>query len=135
MFTTPSTMTSNPHFTHTATAIQLFRYSAVTWNPHLIHYDTEYAKREGHPGLLVHSHLRSALALRALDEWADAPYRVTNFVYRLRKPATPGTKLNYTTTVVSREGRTVSLRIEETLPDGAIGFEGDATVELEEESS
>ena len=33
---------------HTATALQLFRYSAVTWNPHRIHFDEPYAREEGH---------------------------------------------------------------------------------------
>ena len=36
---------------HTATALQLFRYSAVTWNPHRIHFDEPYAREEGHRGL------------------------------------------------------------------------------------
>jgi 3-methylfumaryl-CoA hydratase len=33
------------------TAIQLFRYSALTFNSHRIHFDHEYAKNvEDHPG-------------------------------------------------------------------------------------
>ena len=38
---------------HTATALQLFRYSAVTWNPHRIHFDEPYAHEEGHRGLAL----------------------------------------------------------------------------------
>ena len=53
---------------HTATALQLFRYSAVTWNPHRIHFDEPYAREEGHRGLALHSHLRAALALRCVTE-------------------------------------------------------------------
>ena len=40
-----------PPLKHTATALQLFRYSAVTWNPHRIHFDESYAREEGHAGL------------------------------------------------------------------------------------
>jgi 3-methylfumaryl-CoA hydratase len=37
-------------------ALQLFRFSAVTWNSHRIHYDQEYAREvEGYPNLLIHS--------------------------------------------------------------------------------
>ena len=36
-----------PPLKHTATVMQLFRYSAVTWNPHRIHFDQSYASREG----------------------------------------------------------------------------------------
>ena len=33
-----------PPLRHTATTFQLFRYSAVTWNPHRIHFDETYAR-------------------------------------------------------------------------------------------
>ena len=33
----------------------LFRYSAITFNPHRIHYDKPYCMEvEGYPGLVVH---------------------------------------------------------------------------------
>lgn len=36
-------------------AITLFRFSALTWNAHRIHYDRPYATlEEGYPGLVVH---------------------------------------------------------------------------------
>ena len=39
----------------TTTPVSLFRFSAITFNPHRIHYDTPYAKgTEGYPGLVVH---------------------------------------------------------------------------------
>jgi hydroxyacyl-ACP dehydratase HTD2-like protein with hotdog domain len=39
-------------------AVLLFRYSAVTFNAHRIHYDRPYAmKVEGYPGLVVHGPL------------------------------------------------------------------------------
>lgn len=38
--------------------VLLFRYSAVTFNAHRIHYDRPYAmKVEGYPGLVVHGPL------------------------------------------------------------------------------
>ena len=39
----------------TAGPVSLFRYSALTFNPHRIHYDRPYAMEvEGYPGLVVH---------------------------------------------------------------------------------
>ena len=36
-------------------AVMLFRYSAITFNPHRIHYDRSYCiETEGYPGLVVH---------------------------------------------------------------------------------
>ncbi len=44
--------------------ILLFRYSALTFNSHRIHYDREYATREeGYPGLVVQGPLMATLLL------------------------------------------------------------------------
>jgi len=75
-----------PPLKHTATPFQLFRYSAVTWNPHRIHFDEHYAREEGHAGVALHSHLRAALALRCVTEGLGPGWHVTKVAYRLRKP-------------------------------------------------
>ena len=42
--------------------IQLFRYSALTFNGHRIHYDRTYATEvEGYPGLVVHGPLMATM--------------------------------------------------------------------------
>ncbi|MGX0890714.1 itaconyl-CoA hydratase/mesaconyl-C4 CoA hydratase [Pseudomonas sp. ADAK2 TE3594] len=47
-------------------ATLLFRYSAVTFNGHRIHYDWPYVtETEGYPGLVVHGPLIATLNLRA----------------------------------------------------------------------
>jgi len=48
-------------------AVMLFRYSALTFNSHRIHYDGDYARDvEGYPGLLVHGPLLATLLLDEL---------------------------------------------------------------------
>lgn len=37
--------------------VTLFRYSALTFNAHRIHYDAEYCREEGYPGVVVHGPL------------------------------------------------------------------------------
>lgn len=50
--------------TITPSSIMLFRFSAVTFNPHRIHYDHPYATgTEGYPALLVHGPLTSILLI------------------------------------------------------------------------
>jgi 3-methylfumaryl-CoA hydratase len=45
-------------------AVMLFRYSALTFNGHRIHYDHDYVTREeGYPGLVVHGPLIATLLL------------------------------------------------------------------------
>ncbi|APX12571.1 FAS1-like dehydratase domain-containing protein [Tateyamaria omphalii] len=52
----------------------LFRYSAVTFNAHRIHYDLDYAQRvEKYPGLVVHGPLQAALLMRHATEKAGQP--------------------------------------------------------------
>ena len=48
----------------TPSPTQLFRYSALTFNGHRIHYDPDYARGvEGYPGLIVHGPLLATLLL------------------------------------------------------------------------
>ena len=50
--------------TFDAGPVLLFRYSAVTFNGHRIHYDHDYCRTQGYPGLLVHGPLQATLLLR-----------------------------------------------------------------------
>ncbi|MDT5225989.1 MAG: hypothetical protein QOG19_3396 [Mycobacterium sp.] len=109
---------------HTATALQLFRYSAVTWNPHRIHFDEPYAREEGHSGRALHSHLRAALGLRCVTEGLGPQWRVTRFTYRLRRPVYAPVDLTYTARVTAAEKDTMTLELTEQHPSGEAGFEG-----------
>jgi 3-methylfumaryl-CoA hydratase len=49
--------------------VTLFRYSALTFNGHRIHYDRRYAGTvEGYPGLVVHGPLIATLLLELLRQ-------------------------------------------------------------------
>jgi len=68
----------------------LFRFSALTFNSHRIHYDQPYVTRvEGYPGLVVHGPLLALLALEVPRRRAP-DRRVTAFTYRLTRPAFAG---------------------------------------------
>ncbi len=50
----------------------LFRYSALTFNGHRIHYDVDYCRDvEGYPGLLVHAPLTATLILEMIRQYQD----------------------------------------------------------------
>ncbi len=67
-------------------ATLLFRYSAVTFNGHRIHYDWPYAtEAEGYPGLVVHGPLIATLSLRAFQQ-ANPTARVRRFEFRGLRP-------------------------------------------------
>ncbi|WID95179.1 MaoC family dehydratase N-terminal domain-containing protein [Bosea vestrisii] len=57
-----------------AEAPLLFRYSALTFNGHRIHYDRCYVTEvEGYPGLIVHGPLQAALLFYYASELLGAP--------------------------------------------------------------
>lgn len=64
----------------------LFRYSALTFNGHRIHYDRPYATEvEGYPGLVVHSPLIALMLFDLLrDNVPDA--ELAQFAFRAVKP-------------------------------------------------
>lgn len=62
----------------------LFRYSALTFNGHRIHYDREYAREvEGYAGLVVHGPLIAQMLLAE----AEARGSVASFSFRAASPA------------------------------------------------
>ena len=64
----------------------LFRYSAVTFNGHRIHYDYPYVTgTEGYSGLVVHGPLIATLSLRAFCR-AHPGATLRRFVYRGVRP-------------------------------------------------
>ncbi len=67
-------------------AVMLFRYSAVTFNGHRIHYDYPYANGvEGYPGLVVHGPLIATKVLQAFTD-AHPDKVVSQFSFRGVRP-------------------------------------------------
>lgn len=66
--------------------VLLFRYSALTFNGHRIHYDHPYAtQEEAYPGLVFHGPLTATLLLDAFRE-AHPASRVRKFAFRALGP-------------------------------------------------
>ena len=66
--------------------VLLFRYSALTFNGHRIHYDRRYATEvEGYPGLVVHGPLIATLLLDLLRRNAPEA-EVASFRFRAVRP-------------------------------------------------
>jgi 3-methylfumaryl-CoA hydratase len=66
--------------------VLLFRYSALTFNGHRIHYDQPYATGvEGYPGLIVHGPLLATLMVDLARREA-AGRRIARFAFRAKAP-------------------------------------------------
>jgi 3-methylfumaryl-CoA hydratase len=67
--------------------VQMFRYSAATFNGHRIHYDRDYAREvEGYPGLVVHGPLIATLLLEFLQAQVAPGRCVERFEFRALRP-------------------------------------------------
>ncbi|MEZ5730150.1 MAG: MaoC family dehydratase N-terminal domain-containing protein [Burkholderiaceae bacterium] len=74
------------------TSTMLFRYSALTFNGHRIHYDQDYCREiEGYPNLVIHGPLNATM-LAAHAERASGR-RLARFTYRGVAPAILGTAI------------------------------------------
>jgi len=67
--------------------VLLFRYSAITFNGHRIHYDRDYVKNtEKYPDLIVHGPLIATMLLN-LSIRQTPSANVSNFSFRMHSPA------------------------------------------------
>jgi 3-methylfumaryl-CoA hydratase len=101
----------DPAFVERAAAdpVLLFRYSALTFNGHRIHYDRPYATDvEGYRGLVVHGPLLATLMVDlAVRSWPDRP--LVAFEFRGRRPVI-GSE-SFTVNGRPRDGATLDLWI------------------------
>ncbi|OXI32896.1 FAS1-like dehydratase domain-containing protein [Burkholderia aenigmatica] len=88
--------------------VQLFRYSALTFNGHRIHYDRTYAREiEGYPDLVVHGPLISTLLLDLVPR-ALPGATVREYAYRAVRPTFLGNTFSVCGRV-AEDGKTIDL--------------------------
>ena len=101
----------------------LFRYSALIFNAHRIHYDIDYCRKvEGYPGLIVHGPLQTTLLLDLSRRFAGKPVRKLD--YRAVSPLFHNEKLTVSG-VPSADGATAQLWTAG--PSGHIAMTGTAS--------
>lgn len=106
--------------TVTADSVLLFRFSALTFNAHRIHYDRDYAiAEEGYPGLVVHGPL-TAMLLSDLVRRHD-PRPIVAYRFRAKAPLFEGAPFRL---IGMPEGTTVHLQAEG--PDGTTAMTAEA---------
>lgn len=103
-------------------AVTLFRFSALTYNAHRIHYDRNYARDiECYPGLVVHGPFTAMrLALFASEAHGGAPLRA--FTFRGTSPLFDGQAFKIH---AKSEGNAATLWAER--PAGGLAMQASAT--------
>lgn len=108
--------------TITPDIVSLFRFSAITWNPHRIHYDREYAMGvEGYPDLVVHGPYSQHCLIDFVRDNAGGR-RISGFEMRARAPLFNGRSFQ----LVGRptEG---GAEVWAVTPDGTVAMQATAT--------
>lgn len=118
----------------TVDEIQMFLFSAATYNAHRIHYDKVWAVDvEGYDGPLVQGPLQSALLARAVTDWIGGAGTLVTYSAQNRAVAFPGQTLDFVGSVTAKreqDGRAlVDLEIRGER-DGELLMPGTATVAL-----
>ena len=116
-----------PSFDVRPDPVLLFCYSAITWNPHRIHYDAPYARDvEGYDDILVHGPLMGSWLMRLCETWVRPWGRVASMTYRTITSVHPGTTLTVGG-VATRGGDAPEAEIWVALPDGTRATRGSVT--------
>jgi 3-methylfumaryl-CoA hydratase len=107
-------------------AVMLFRYSALTFNGHRIHYDRDYVtKSEGYPGLVVHGPLIATL-LVDLARQSQQNAQVVSFSFRAVSPLFDGSPILLNGT---RPGEDGVAKLCAANVDGRLAMTAEATLE------
>jgi 3-methylfumaryl-CoA hydratase len=106
-----------------ADVVSLFRYSAITFNPHRIHYDRTYATEvEGYPGLVVHGPYAQQCLLNVARD--HNPGRtLASFTMRARAPLFDTAPFD----VVGRPSGDKSCEVWTVTPEGTVAASAAAT--------
>jgi 3-methylfumaryl-CoA hydratase len=99
---TPPPPAAQHRESHMADSVLLFRYSALTFNGHRIHYDRDYVtKVEGYPGLVFHGPMQAALLVEyAARLNGGAPPK--KFSYRGVQPLFDGSEFSVNANATDR---------------------------------
>ena len=82
-----------PDQVFTPSLMQVFMFSAVTWNRHHIHYSREAARREGHQDVVVQRALLGNYFAQHLQRWMGPHGQIQALQWRVRHSAYPGQAL------------------------------------------
>jgi len=104
----------------TPDSTMLFRYSALTFNGHRIHYDADYCRNvEGYPNLVIHGPLNATLLAACAERVAGRPLK--RFAYRGLRPSLLGSELT-----INAAAAGDGLLLWVGLPDGGVSMRAEA---------
>jgi hydroxyacyl-ACP dehydratase HTD2-like protein with hotdog domain len=122
-----------------ADEVDLFRFSAATWNAHRIHYDRAQAEADGLPGLVVQSQMHGAWFAQVARSVAGPSARLRTLTWANRKAVIAGETVQVIGTVTAVDevdgAQDVGITLTELNADGDTCGEGRATLRVTAEDA
>jgi len=119
-----------PELVKHPTTRQLVQYAGASGDLYEIHYDQDYARSTGLPGVILHGLLKAGFLAQLVTSWAGAGARLKTFEVSYRGLDVPGRPCRCRGVVKSVEDGTAELELWTEDPDGGRTTLGRATVEL-----
>lgn len=107
---TPALGDAVPALEHPITTAGMMAYGAATWDWHRLHYDGDYARAQGLPGVVLDGQALGAVFARAVMDWLGPRAFVRKLSFRMRAMVRPGDTLRCegeVTSVETRDGATI----------------------------
>jgi acyl dehydratase len=116
------------------TRTDLVRFAGASGDFNPIHFDEDFARAAGYPGVFGHGMFVAGLITRYLTEWLGID-TARSIKFRFRKQVWPGDSVTVTATIVSKDGSSggagiLGCRFVASNQNGDALVEADAQVEL-----
>lgn len=119
-----------PELVKNPTTRQLVQYAGASGDFYEIHYDQEYARSTGLPGVILHGLLKAGFLAQLVTSWAGKQARLKTFEVSYRGLDLPGRPCRCRGVVKSVDGNTAELDVWTEDPDGNRTTLGTVTVQL-----
>ena len=119
-----------PELVKNPTTRQLVQYAGASGDFYEIHYDQDYARSTGLPGVILHGLLKAGFLAQLVTSWAGKQARLKTFEVSYRGLDLPGRPCRCRGVVKSVDGNTAELDVWTEDPDGNRTTLGTATVQL-----
>jgi len=131
MITTPIVAGQElPELVKHPTTRQLAQYAGASGDFYEIHYDQDFARSTGLPGVILHGLLKAGFLAQLVTSWAGSGARLKTFEVSYRGLDLPGQPCRCRGVVKSVDGSMAELEIWTEDPEGNRTTLGKATVEL-----
>lgn len=114
--------------------MQIFMFSAVTWNRHHIHYNKDAALHEGLPDIVVQRGLIGNFLARLVTDWIGGRAELRKLTWRVTRSALPQRAIicrgNVTQKIDRADGKYVVCDVTASTDSGELIAFGSATLEF-----